>query len=419
MDAAIIAAGSEMLTPDRVDTNSLYLTDQLNAHGVEVVLKLVVGDHRARLVGAMRHALSEAHMLFVSGGLGPTEDDLTREAAAELCGRSLEFRQEICDAIEARFRRMNRKMAQVNKRQAYVIEGATLLPNARGTAPGQWVEFSGRHIVLLPGPPHEMKAMFEEQCLPRLEKLAPGLVIRTRLYRVAGMPESDLDQLIAPVYRNYVNPATTILAAAGDIQVHLRARCATAGEAEAMLKEVGDPIAELLGDRIYSSNGDPLEAVVGKLLRERAMTVCVAESCTGGMVAERITSVAGSSDYFAGGFLAYSYRAKNALLGIDPELLREYKAVSEPVARAMAVAALERSGATLSVSVTGVAGPGQGAETEPVGAVWVGVANADSCRVRRFQFAGDRQRIRSLAAQTALDMLRRCILEKALPRRDR
>ncbi|MCC6389509.1 MAG: competence/damage-inducible protein A [Bryobacterales bacterium] len=410
MDAAIIAVGSEMLTPQRVDTDSLFLTDVLNARGVEVVIKLIVGDDRQRLVSAIRYALSQARLLILTGGLGPTEDDLTREAVAQYCGRPLVFSEEICAAIVQRFQRMNRTMAEVNKRQAYMVEGSVVLPNGGGTAPGLWVEHEGCHIIMLPGPPRELKPIFESQCLPRLEQLLPPQVIRTRFYRVAGMPESDLDQLIAPVYKQYTNPATTILAAAGDIQVHLRARCRTEEEAEALLHEVGTPIEELLGDRLYSRNGNPLEAAIGEMLRTRGMKVAVAESCTGGMLAEKITSVAGSSDYFAGGFLTYSYEAKTALLGIDPELLRENKAVSEPVARAMACAALVRSAASLAVSITGVAGPGQGDETEPVGAIYIGVADKDGSLVRRFQFAGDRHRIRVLAAQTALDMIRRRLI---------
>ncbi|MBL8219888.1 MAG: competence/damage-inducible protein A [Bryobacterales bacterium] len=407
MDAAILAVGSEMLTPQRVDTNSLYITDHLNARGVEVLFKMVVGDQRDHLVQAMQYALDRVDLLFVSGGLGPTEDDLTRDAVAQVCHRPLLFSEEICGWIEQRFARMKRTMAEVNKRQAYVIEGAQVLPNERGTAPGQWVEHTGRHIVLLPGPPHELKAMFEGQCLPKLDGLLPKQVICTRFYRVAGMGESDLDQLIAPLYNNYTNPATTILAAAGDIQIHLRARCKTEVEAQALLVEVGDPIAALLGDRIYSCNGDSLEATVGAMLRERGMTIAVAESCTGGMLGQKITSVAGSSDYFAGGFLAYTYAAKTALLGVDPELLRTHKAVSEPVAKAMAEAARRLAGASIGVSVTGVAGPGQGEETEPVGSIFIGVAVKGQSKVRHVQFAGDRHRIRTLACQIALDAVRR------------
>jgi nicotinamide-nucleotide amidase len=242
-------------------------------------------------------------------------------------------------------------MAENNRRQAFLIDGAVMLDNERGTAPGQWIEDNGRVLMLLPGPPREMKGVWEAQCESRLHQLLPAQVIRTRFLRIAGIGESDLDQLIAPVYTKYTNPVTTVLAAPGDVQVHLRARCATAEEGDALLQEVGDPIEALLGDRIYSRNGDPLEAVVGQKLRERGATLVVAESCTGGMLAERITSVAGSSDYFVGGFLTYTYEAKQKMLGVPTEMLQQYKAVSEPVARAMAEGAARETGATYGVSV--------------------------------------------------------------------
>src|SRR5260370_9302972 len=301
MQAEIIAVGSELLTSQRLDTNSLYLTDELNALGVEVVTKCVIGDDRDRLADAVRRAVRSARIVLITGGLGPTEDDVTRDAVAAALDRPLQFRSAISDQLEERFRQMGRKMAEVNKRQAFIIEGAEILPNDRGTAPGQWIDHSGASIVLLPGPPHELKAMFTRQCLSRLESRVPRQVIRTLVMRVAGMPESDLDQLIAPVYKKYENPVTTILAAASDIQVHLRARCDTEKEALALLAEVAGPIEGLLGDRIYSRNADPLEVVVGQVLREAHATRSGAETCTVGLLAKRITSVPGSSDYFAGG----------------------------------------------------------------------------------------------------------------------
>jgi len=407
MDAEIIAVGSELLTPERLDTNSLYLTEQLNALGVEVVAKMVVGDDVMRLAEAVRGALARSALVILSGGLGPTEDDVTREAVAQALGRELSFRSEICEDIERRFQHMGRKMAEINKRQAYVIEGAEAMPNPNGTAPGQWIEQSGRVVALLPGPPAELKPMFREQCLPRLEPIVPRQVIRTRFYRVAGMPESDLDQLISPVYKKYSNPVTTILAAPGDIQIHLRARSVDEEEAEALLAEVGPQIEALLGDRIYSRAGQPLEAVVGERLRETGATLSVAESCTGGLLAERITSIAGSSDYFAGGFLVYTNRLKSSLVGVDAKLLEEHGAVSEPVAEMMASGARSRTGSTFALSVTGVAGPGGGTEAKPVGTVVIGLAGPDGCRAQRFRFIGDRARVRALAAQYALDMLRK------------
>ena len=412
MNAEIIAVGSELLTPARLDTNSLYLTAELNNLGVEVVTKCVVGDHLERLTEAIRRALSRSEILILSGGLGPTEDDLTREAMAQALDRKLVFHSEIAEALEQRFLRLKRKMAEVNKRQAFVIEGAEILPNDRGTAPGQWVEESGAVAMLLPGPPHELKAMFERQCLPRLARMVPKQVIRTLFLRVTGMPESDLDQLISPVYKKYENPATTILAANGDLQIHLRARCRSQAEAETLLAEVGGPIELLLGDRLYSRNGDPLEVVVGELLRRNGATVAVAESATGGMLGERFTSVPGSSDYFAGGFITYNNAMKTELLGVDPEILEAHGAVSQETAEAMAVGAQRRTNATYALSITGEAGPNPGSEGAPVGMVYVGIADAAGVHVLPRQFFGDRQRIRVFTCQMALDVLRRRVLGK-------
>ena len=408
MNAEIIAVGSEMLTPERVDTNSLYLTGELNNLGIEVVAKCVVGDHRDRLAGAIRQAVARSEIAILSGGLGPTEDDVTREAVAQALGRKLVFHPDIAEALEHRFARAGRKMAEVNKRQALVIEGAEVLSNDRGTAPGQWLEESGSAVMLLPGPPHELKSMFERECLPRLKRLAPAQAIRTVVLRVAGMSESDLDQLISPVYGKYLNPVTTILAANGEIQVHLRARCATEAEAGALLAEVAAPIEQLLGDRLYS-HGDPLEVVAGHLLRDRRATVSVAESCTGGMLGERLTSVPGSSDYFVGGFITYSNALKVELLGVPAEVLEQHGAVSKQTAEAMATGARRRTGSSYALSVTGIAGPDGGSEAKPVGTVYIAIADDAGVYTEHRRFLGDRQRIRVFTVQMALDLLRRRI----------
>jgi nicotinamide-nucleotide amidase len=411
MNAEIIAVGSEMLTPQRTDTNSLYLTAELNNLGVEVVVKSVIGDDRNRLAEAIRRAVDRHEIVILSGGLGPTEDDVTREAAAQALDRKLVFRPEIAEALDQRFAALKRKMAEINKRQAFVIEGADVLANDRGTAPGQWVEESGAVVMLLPGPPHELKAMFERQCLPRLTRVVPRQAIRTAFLRVAGMAESDLDTLISPVYRKYTNPATTILAANGDLQVHFRARCATEADAEALLAEVVAPVELLIGDRLYSRNGDPLEVVVGLMLRQNRATVSVAESATGGMLGERFTSVPGSSDYFAGGFITYTNAMKVELLGVPPELLEEHGAVSKEVAEAMATGALRRTGSTYALAITGVAGPDAGGESAPAGTVYVGIADACGARSFHRRFPGDRQRVRVFSCQMALDILRRRMVE--------
>lgn len=410
MTAEIIAVGSELLTPDRMDTNSLWLTAELNGLGIEVATKTIVGDDRERLAAAVRLALGRSEVIILTGGLGPTEDDVTRDAVAAALSRKLVYVEEIFRRIEARFAFRKRPMPEINRRQAYVIEGAEALPNENGTAPGLWIGLDGRALVLLPGPPGEMKPMFTAECLPRLRRLVPARFLRTRFYRIAMVPESEVDQRIAPVYTRYANPVTTILAGAGDIQVHLRAQAASAEEAERLAGELGAQIEQILGDRIYSRDGAPLEEVVGRLLRERGETLSVAESCTGGYVGQRITSIAGSSDYFVGGFLTYTEASKRELLGVDEQLLREHGAVSEQVAEAMARGARERTGTTWGLSVTGVAGPGGGTEANPVGTVIVGLAGPARARAHRLRFLGDRERIRLWASQAALDTLRRGLL---------
>jgi nicotinamide-nucleotide amidase len=405
-DAEIIAIGSELLTPQKVDTNSLYLTDQLNALGVEVVRKTVVGDERERLIDTILGAVARSQIVVLTGGLGPTEDDLTRDAVSSALGRTLVFRQDICDQIEERFRRFQRKMVEINRRQAYIVEGAEVLGNDRGTAPGQWIDQNSTVLMLLPGPPNELKSMFEKQCLPRLQKVLPPQVIQTLMLRVVGMPESDLDQLIAPVYLRYPNLATTILAVSGEIHIHLRARSPDSNQAEALIAEVAAQIEPLIGDRIYSRNGDSLEKVVGNLLRARHAHLSVAESATAGLLGGRITAVPNSSDYFLGGFLTYSDQMKTTLLGVPPALLAEHTAVSEPVAKAMAEGAKERTGSDYALSITGYAGP----DGEKVGLVFIGLATPNGSEARRVQLPGDRERVRAFSTNTALDVLRRNLL---------
>lgn len=402
MNAEIIAVGSEMLTPVKVDTNSLYLTEQLNTLGVEVVYKCIVGDDRGMLRDTIRASISRSAIVIITGGLGPTEDDVTRDAVAEALGRGMTYHAEIFDQISAFFTRLGRQPAENNKRQAMVIDGAEVLPNDRGTAPGLWINHAGGAIMLLPGPPRELKNMVEKQVFARWQAMLPPLVIRAAHFRVAGMGESDLDQIIGPVYSQYTNPATTVLAGPGDIDVHVRGRGATAEEAEEKLRLVAPKVAELLGDRIYSSNGDSLEKTVGLMLAGRGATVAVAESCTGGLLGVRLTETPGSSAWFAGGYLVYSNERKAELIGAPVT-----EAVSEPTAVALAGAARAKTGATYGVSITGIAGPDGGTEENPVGTVWIGIAGPERTEAKRLRFPGDRGRIRIYAAQTALDLLRR------------
>ena len=408
MNAEIIAVGSEMLTHKRVDTNSLFITEQLNNLGIEVTAKHVIGDDLERLAGTIRRALSAVPVVVISGGLGPTEDDLTRDAVALALDRRQVFNAAINDGIEQRFRQMKRTMPDINRRQAMLIEGAHMLSNDRGTAPGQWIEEGGAVLMMLPGPPHELKSMFTRHCLPRLQRIVPQLAIRTLELRISGMSESELDQAISPIYKHYSNPVTTILAHNGDMQVHLRARCPTEGETMQLLAEVGGKIDAVLGDRIYSRNGDPLEAVVGKQLLSNRATLAVAESATGGGLAERITSIPGSSSWFVGGFITYTKRMKIELLGVPADILDRLGAVSAETAEAMAMGARRRTGATWAVSITGNAGPTADGDEAPIGMIYVGISGPNETVSYHRQWpTSDRARVRAFAAQMALDLLHR------------
>jgi nicotinamide-nucleotide amidase len=409
--AEIIAIGSELLTPQRVDTNSLLITEQLNLLGVEVVRKQIIGDNRERLTEAIRWAIERSSVVVLIGGLGPTEDDVTREAAAAALGKNLVLSLEQESVLLQRFRQIHRPMAKNNLRQAYVIEGSDVMPNPHGSAPGQFISTKRGALALLPGPPRELKPMLENELVPRLRPVLPPSVIRVRTFRITGIGESDLDALIAPVYMKYANPVTTVLSSPGDLFVHLRAQCTSETEADQLLREVGNPIAELLGDRVYSeSPDDTLDIVVGRLLRKKHARVATAESCTGGLLAARLTDAGGSSDYFIGGFVVYTDDQKREVLGVPKELLARHSAVSEPVAAAMAEGAMRRTGATYGLSTTGYAGPTGGTEFDPVGTVYLGLAGPGGTRVLRVRYGGDRFRTRTLATQGALDILRKDLL---------
>ncbi|HEV3278525.1 MAG TPA: competence/damage-inducible protein A [Terriglobia bacterium] len=407
MDAEIIAVGSELLTPFRQDTNSLYLTGKLNSLGIEVRFKSIVGDDRERLGACVRLAISRSELVILSGGLGPTEDDLNREVVAKVLDRPLREVAEIRRSIEERWARLGRPMPANNLRQTLVPEGAEWLANERGTAPGLWIEQRGCILVLLPGPPWELEAMFEAACVPRLAARSSGRRLRTRIYKVVGLPESEVDRRIAPAYQQYKNPETTILSVAGTIEVHLRAHGASEAEADKLLAELGDKIELALGDHIFSTGGESLEEVVGMYLVMKQKTVAVAESCTGGLVAERLTRVPGSSNFFLGGVVAYSNDLKTRLVGVPAELIAVEGAVSKPVAQALAEGVRRRTGASIGVSISGVAGPGGGTVEKPVGLVFIALSDDRSTEVRRFQFPGDRERVRTWASVVALEMIRR------------
>jgi nicotinamide-nucleotide amidase len=414
VDAEIIAIGSELLTPFRQDTNSLYLTGKLNQLGVEVIFKTIVGDSRADLTTVACIALSRADIVIFMGGLGPTEDDLTREAVADALQLELRRDPELIAGLERRFAGRKMKMSPNNAKQADVIAGAVVLPNANGSAPGQWI--SGKYeerekiIMLLPGPPHELKALFEEQCMDRLRAKVPPQFIATRELKVAMMAESQCDARIAPIYQRYAEVQTTILAGAGEIQIHLKARAASLETAQEKVDRLVEEIEEELGDFVFSDNGDSMEQIVGYYLQMRNATLAVAESCTGGMLGERMTSISGSSRYFAGGAIVYSNQLKIGFADVPPTLIEKHGAVSREVAAALAEGIRKRCDATFGVGITGVAGPTGGTAEKPVGLVFHALAGERETEVVERNFPGDRKRIRWFATQQALDMVRRKLM---------
>ncbi|HLK03797.1 MAG TPA: competence/damage-inducible protein A [Candidatus Acidoferrum sp.] len=406
MKAEIIAVGSELLTPDRLDTNSLFVTEELNKLGIEVVRKTIVGDDRDLLSEAFRDALNRVPLIISSGGLGPTEDDLTRETVADLLGRKLKRQDAILDAIKARFRSFGREMPDTNVRQAMVPEGAEPLSNPRGTAPGLWLEDGDRMIALLPGPPRELEPMFREEVLPRVAKRVSGVRMFHRELRVTGLGESMVDQRIQPIYKRYADVNTTVLASPGEVQVHLRMWTDDGEHAKKTFGEIEQGFEIALTDRIFSRDGSPLHDVVARLLTVNNATIAAAESCTGGLLAERMTSIAGSSTYFLGGVVCYSNEMKTAWADVPKELIEAKGAVSPEVAVALAEGIRRRVGSTLGVGITGIAGPGGGTEEKPVGTVHIALAGPAETKTRALRFPGDREMVRMQASQAALDLVR-------------
>jgi nicotinamide-nucleotide amidase len=410
MRAEIIAIGSELLTPYRLDTNSLFLTDGLNQVGIRVVHKAVVGDSLDDMRASFRQALDRADLVVACGGLGPTDDDRTREAVADLLSRKLELNEGVLRHIQELFRRFGRVMPEINRRQAMVPEGATVIPNPRGSAPGLWIEASGHIVILLPGVPAELRAMFEQEIRPRLTRLGHDERLFTRDLRITGLPESEVEQRVSPLYALYPDTETTILASPPGIQLHPRVWSRDPAKANQILDEMVKRMALALGEHLYSTDGEAMEEVVARALTENRATIAVAESCTGGLLAERLTNIPGSSVYFLGGVVCYSNELKSALVDVPAELIESKGAVSPEVALALADGIRKRTGATIGVGVTGIAGPGGGTPEKPVGLVHIGIADERGPRERRFQFPGDRERIRMHASQTALDSVRRYFL---------
>ena len=411
MKSEIIAVGSEMLTPFRQDTNSLYLTEKLNEIGVIVTFKTIVGDRRKDLVNAIRTALSRIDILIIMGGLGPTEDDLTREAVADALSLKIRRDGPLVAALAARAAHWRMPLPSNNLKQADVLEGATVLTNPNGSAPGQWLDTTfAEHrklIMLVPGPPSECKPLFDEECLPRLKAIVPPRHLAKRTLRAAMIAESHADKLLAPIYTTYTDVETTILAHAGDIQLTLLCAKSNPEQAKHRVDELAGKLEEALEDWLYSSDGESLEQIVLYYLGLRQATLAVAESCTGGMVASRITSVAGASRSFLGGAIVYSDALKYAFAGVSKELIAQHGAVSEEVAKALATGIRLRTGATLGLAVTGIAGPTGGTEEKPIGLVHIALSSADKVEAIEKTFRGDRSRVREWTTTQALDLLLR------------
>jgi len=414
VNAEIIAIGSELLTPFRQDTNSLFLTAELNKLGVDVDYKTVVGDDRNRLTSIARIALDRADVVIFMGGLGPTEDDLTREAVAAALHLQLKRDPDIVASLYARFAARKIKMPDNNLKQADVIMGASALPNQKGSAPGQYLEgtIDGRErmVILLPGPPVELKPMFKDEVLPRLQRKLPPAFIATRELRIALMPESECDTRVAPIYKEHKDVETTILAPVGEVQLHLKARGKSAEEAQEKVDALAEELEDELGDNVFSSRGESLEQIVGYFLDMRGSTVAVAESCTGGLLGQRLSSVSGSSRYFLGGAIVYSNELKRSLADVPPLLLKEHGAVSREVAIALAEGIRKKCKSTFGVAVTGIAGPTGGTPEKPIGLVYHAIADGKKTEVVKRNFPSERDRVRWWASQQALDMIRRKLM---------
>lgn len=412
MRAEILGIGTEILLGQIANTNAQYMSQRLAEIGVDVLNHQVVGDNVGRIADAIRLALSRADVVIVTGGLGPTGDDITREGIAEAFGVRLERHEAIERYLREKYERLGREMPESNLIQGDVPEGGRYILPERGTAPGLVMESEGTRLYAVPGVPAEMREMFDDVILQELQELAGPAGITSRVLKVVGVPEARVGELLDDLFRKLTNPTVAYLASVGEVRVRLTAKAATEEEARALIRPVENDVRERLGVAVFGSDEDELEAVVGELLHERGLTIACAESLTGGGLTERIVHVPESSRYFAGGVVAYSEDAKREVLGVSKETLEGPGMVSEECAREMARGAARMFGADIGLSTTGVAGPAP-LEGHPPGDVWVAVTTPDAEEPRHLRAPGDRDQIRRWTEQAALDLLRRVLLGSA------
>ncbi len=417
MNAEIIAIGTELILGQSVDTNSSWIACEMALMGVDVYAFQAVGDNERRVEAAIKAACERSQLVVTTGGLGPTVDDVTRKAAAKAAQKQLVFHEEIAKKIEERFSRFQpgRTFPKVNVNQAFFPQGASIIPNPNGTAPGFIVKLGKTQVVCLPGVPQEMKSMFEASVKPVIKSLIPsGPIIKSRVYRTTGLSESLLNEKIVDLFEKSTNPTVGVLAHPEGVDIRLTAKAGTEQEADALIDALGKTFTSRLPNNLYGWDKDSLESIVGQMLTTRNLSLAIAESCTGGLIAHRITLVPGSSNYFKAGFVVYSNEAKTEVLSVEGTLIRQKGAVSLDVAKALAEGARKKGKADIGLSTTGIAGPSGGTQDKPVGLVFVGIADDQASQAFEFRFPGNRETIKKRASQAALEILRRRCLQMAL-----
>ena len=411
MKLELLTIGTELVLGQTIDTNAAELGRALAAAGVEVVRHTSVADRPELIRAAVTDALDRTGFVITTGGLGPTRDDMTKREVAAVFGKALQLDETVLRSLEDRFRRLGRPMPAVNRTQAEVPAGATVLPNPRGTAPGLWVEDQGRVVVMLPGVPSEMRGLLAEEVLPRLAARGAGLVVRSRSVRTTGIAESALAERVGAIEESIAPLTLAYLPSTEGVELRVTAWGLREDEAERRLSQVAAMLRERAGEHVYGSDGADLAAVVLDLLRARQARLVVAESCTGGLLGARITAVPGASSVFIGGVVAYDDVVKSGMLDVPPELLEQFGAVSEQVVSAMAEGVQRQFAVDAALAITGIAGPTGGTADKPVGTVWLAARVGARARTLKRIFPGDRGEIRARAAQAALDLLRRLLAD--------